>query len=74
MMTNTLSRNALARNPHNPKNPHRIVRYSVADGRDAVGFIEVRDNYFITFDVNGQLVGKFQNLQVACRALPEKSA
>jgi hypothetical protein len=63
-----------AGSPYLPKNPHRIIPYSICDGRLTTGFVEVRDNYFVAFDVDGQLIGKFRNLQAACRALPGKSA
>jgi hypothetical protein len=60
-------------NPHLPENPHRVVQYSVADGRDAVGIIEISGNYFLAYDADGGIIGRFHHLMAAVRALPPVS-
>jgi hypothetical protein len=45
-------------------------RLSVSDGRTAVGAIEQSSGGFLAIDIDGQLIGTFQTLTAASRALP----
>jgi hypothetical protein len=45
---------------------------SVSD--DAVGIVERRDGYFIAIDGDGHIVGRFHDLKIAVRALPDGGA
>ena len=44
--------------------------YSVTDGRDARGVVEVVDGTFVAIDADGNTIGRFDSLRVAARALP----
>jgi hypothetical protein len=57
----------------NPTNnlPEPALQYAVSDGRDSVGTIEHRDGYFVAIDCDGNIVGRFHDLKVAVRALPD---
>jgi hypothetical protein len=46
------------------------VQYTVTDGRNAVGIVEMIDGRYVAFDRDGTLIGRFQTLQHAVRALP----
>jgi hypothetical protein len=48
-------------------------RYSVTAGRLAVGTIEV-DGIFVAIDANGNIIGRFEKLLIAARALPDGRA
>jgi hypothetical protein len=61
-------------NPYAAKNPHRVVRYFVNDGRDTAGIIELSGNYYLAYDSDGEIVGRFHSLQVAVRALPARKS
>jgi hypothetical protein len=52
-----------------PSKPAR--QYAVSDGRDAVGTVEHRGEYFVAIDIDGTVIGRFQDLKTAARALPE---
>jgi hypothetical protein len=60
-------------NPHLPKNPHRVVQYFVNDGQNLAGIIELSGGYFLVYDPDGNILGKFRDLMVAARALPPSS-
>jgi hypothetical protein len=59
--------------PHPPQ-----AHYAVTDGRDAVGTIEVYGGYyggyFVAFDRDGRLIGRFRDLKIAVRSLPDGRA
>jgi hypothetical protein len=48
--------------------------YFVSDGRIACGTIEVVDGRYVAFDVGGSIIGRFHDLKVAVRALPQGGA
>jgi hypothetical protein len=54
----------------NPSKPTPQV-ISVSDGRDAVGTVEHRGGYFVAINIDGRIIGRFRNLKIAVRALPE---
>jgi hypothetical protein len=45
--------------------------YAITDGRDGVGTVERRDGYYVAVDVDGVIIGKFHDLKVAVRSLPD---
>jgi hypothetical protein len=57
-------------NPHLPETPRPTLQYSVSDGRDAVGIIEISGDNFLAYDSDGIIIGRFHNLTTAVRALP----
>jgi hypothetical protein len=46
----------------------------VTDGRDAVGTIHVAGDNFIAIDATGEIIGVFDTLLDASRALPDGGA
>jgi len=60
--------------PRPRKFPERRY-YSIADGRDFVGLVEIRENCFVAVDCDGEIVGKYTGLVAAARAVsPRRSA
>ena len=45
-------------------------QYAITDGRTAVGTVEIIDGYYVAFDCHGSIIGRFQTLRHAVRALP----
>ena len=43
--------------------------FTITDGRDHIGTVDVIDGIYIVTDINGQVIGRYQNLQAAVRAL-----
>jgi hypothetical protein len=72
MITNSIRklRKRKPGSPYSAKNPHSVIQYSVTDGRDAAGIIELSGGYFLVYDPDGNILGKFRDLMVAARALP----
>jgi hypothetical protein len=48
--------------------------FAVTDGRDAVGTIHVAGDNFIAIDATGEIIGVFDTLLDASRALPDGGA
>jgi hypothetical protein len=46
------------------------AKYSVSDGRTAIGAVFERRKIFTAVDANGRLIGAFLTLRAAARALP----
>jgi hypothetical protein len=44
--------------------------YTIMDGRDHIGTVDLVDGMYVVADVSGQVVGRHKNLQTAVRALP----
>ena len=65
-----VSRRRKPKNPWLRKNPHATIQYYVADGRDAVGIIEISRNRFLAYGTDGLIIGKYRDLKTAVRALP----
>jgi hypothetical protein len=53
---------------------HRSQTFSVADGREAVGRVELIDGSYIAISPTGEIVDKFTTLLAATRALPQRRA
>jgi hypothetical protein len=67
-MANLLRKSHPKSKPRTRKFPERHY-YFVADGRDAAGIIELSGGYFVVYDPDGNILGKFL---VAVRALPPR--
>jgi len=52
----------------------QAARYSVSDGRTALGIVKLSDGVFTSITTGGAVVGTFPTLQEAARALPDGSA
>src|SRR5262249_39799432 len=50
--------------------PKRVSRFSIADGRTAVGSVEHDGENYCAIDNNGVVIGIFRDLVAATRALP----
>jgi hypothetical protein len=53
---------------------NHAARYSVSDGRTALGIVKLSDGVFTSITTSGAVVGTFPTLQEAARALPDGGA
>ena len=44
------------------------ARYSVSDGRETCGVVDLVDGGFVAVDITGNIIGKFATLLAAARA------
>jgi hypothetical protein len=50
------------------------AHFSVTDGRDALGTVDLIDGAFVAVDVNGATVGRYASLRQAVRAFDDGNA
>jgi hypothetical protein len=54
-----------------PNESSQALAYTITDGRDAVGTVERHDGYFVAIDTDGHTIGRYHDLKIAVRALPD---
>jgi hypothetical protein len=55
--------------------PHKISEirsYFVADGQNPIGIIQIINGRFVAVESEGDVLGRFNNLAAAVRALPAR--
>jgi hypothetical protein len=54
--------------------PHSLTRqiFAVCDGRFAVGVVKTNASGFVALDTAGEIIGEFETLREAARAIPTK--
>jgi hypothetical protein len=54
--------------------PELSNQYAITDGRDAVGTVVLRGDYYVAVDPDGRVIGRFRDLKIAVRALPGRAS